>query len=139
MRRFTCLLALAVTVGCTSKQAVDTASDNETKKEDGPFVQTGTVKPGSFFTDVVNYPVPFASPPDLKLECEGGREYAILRQDEYGFTWTAYPKKEDFNDKFLEMRGDLAAHLRLPLTAFTIGYQPHPLKPDVRCADFTWK
>jgi hypothetical protein len=52
-----------------------------------PFAQTGTISVKRI-SDVVYYPVPYASPPNLTLTSKSAdRSYTIVRQDEFGFVW----------------------------------------------------
>jgi hypothetical protein len=52
-----------------------------------PFTQNGTV-PVKRISDVVYYPVPYATPPNLTLTSKSpDRSYVIARQDEFGFVW----------------------------------------------------
>jgi hypothetical protein len=55
-----------------------------------PFTQQGAVNADTAASTTVYYPVPFSSPPNLTLTTKsGGRKYAVVRQDELGFTWLA--------------------------------------------------
>jgi hypothetical protein len=52
-----------------------------------PFTQKGTV-PVKSFSDVVYYPIPYATPPNLTFTSRSAdRSYSIARQDEFGFVW----------------------------------------------------
>jgi hypothetical protein len=52
-----------------------------------PFAQKGTV-PVKSFSNVVYYPIPYATPPNLTLTSRSAdRFYSIARQDEFGFVW----------------------------------------------------
>jgi hypothetical protein len=52
-----------------------------------PFAQKGTI-PVKRFSDVVYYPIPYATPPNLTLTSKStDRSYTIARQDEFGFVW----------------------------------------------------
>ncbi|HEV3436842.1 MAG TPA: hypothetical protein VG122_05760 [Gemmata sp.] len=63
-----------------------------------PFTQTGRVSVTTH-TDVVFYPVPYASPPHLTLTSKAeDRSFVILRQDEYGFVWALTAGLKDVKD-----------------------------------------
>jgi hypothetical protein len=98
---------------------------------DEPLVQKDTVSPQSRYTGVIYYPVPYASPPNLKLTATK-RQYDIVKQEETSFTWMARPMVEDFNDN---RRGEAEAHLNLPIEGLLLNF----LKPNIQYEDFTWE
>src|SRR5690348_133990 len=61
-----------------------------------PLVQKDAVSPQTNHTGTVYYPIPYASPPNLKLTASK-RQYDIVKQDELGFTWMARPTPDDFD------------------------------------------
>ncbi len=63
-----------------------------------PFTQKGTVAVKRF-SDVVYYPVPYATPPHLTLTSRSAdRSYMIARQDEFGFVWMIDVGLKDVRD-----------------------------------------
>jgi hypothetical protein len=98
---------------------------------DEPLVQKDTVSPQSRYTGVVYYPIPYASPPNLKLTAQK-RQYDIVKQDETSFTWMARPMVEDFHDN---KRDEAASRLNLSIEALAINF----LKPNIQYEDFTWE
>lgn len=65
-----------------------TADSSSTPRVVEPFAQQGTVNTDTAASTTVFYPTPFASPPNLTLTIkDGGRRFAVVRQDEFGFTW----------------------------------------------------
>jgi hypothetical protein len=84
-----------------------------------PFTQTGRISVTTN-TDVVYYPVPYASPPHLMLTSKAeDRSFVILRQDEYGFVWALTAGGKDVKElagkvkdvKDLQGAGDALAGL----------------------------
>ena len=103
---------------------------------DEPLVQKETVSPQSKYTDTVYYPIPYASPPHLKLTATK-RQYDIVKQDELGFTWMARPLVDDFRNGM----GDPKTLLDKPIE-YLAGLNPNSLnylKPDIQYEDFTWE
>jgi hypothetical protein len=98
---------------------------------DEPLVQKDTVSPQSHYTGIVYYPVPYASPPNLKLTATK-RQYDIVKQDETGFTWMALAMLEDFHDN---KREEAAARLNHPIEGLFLNF----LKPNIQYEDFTWE
>jgi hypothetical protein len=97
---------------------------------EGPFLQKDTVSPRSQYTGTVYYPIPFATPPNLKLTCRA-REYVIAKQNEVGFRWEARPVPGDF-------RGGKPANeeqLDAPIEKL-VG---SALRPNIQYDDFTWE
>jgi hypothetical protein len=99
---------------------------------DGPLVQKETVSPQGQYTGIVFYPIPYASPPNLKLT-SSTRQYDIIKQDESGFTWMARTMLDDFNEA---QRQQAAAQLG---TAFGQLQLTSWLKPNLQFEDFTWE
>jgi hypothetical protein len=99
---------------------------------DEPLVQKDTVSPQSSYTAIVYYPIPFGSPPNLKLTSTR-RQYNIVKQDETGFTWMARPLLDDFKD---DMRQE--AEASLINKAFGQLFV-NALKPNIQFEDFTWE
>lgn len=95
-----------------------------------PLVQKDTVSPQSKFTGIVYYPVPYASPPNLKLTASK-REYDIVRQDETGFTWSARSLPEDLRD---DMRKEHESEIGNAIEGI-MGW----MKPNIVFEDFTWE
>ncbi len=63
-----------------------------------PFSQKGTV-PVKRFGDVLYYPIPYATPPQLTLTSNAtDRSYAIVRQDEFGFVWAVDVGSKEMKD-----------------------------------------
>ena len=70
-----------------------------------PFKQEGTVAVTQF-SDVVYYPIPYATPPHLTLSSKSeDRTYIILRQDEYGFAWAATSDLKGVKDLADKLKG----------------------------------
>ena len=101
---------------------------------EAPLVQKDAINPGSQMSAIIYYPTPYRIRPNLKLTC-GKRNYDILAQTEFGFTWAVRlrsddyresPKEEPLLDKLL---GDpaLMASLR------------GNLKPGLVFEEFTWE
>ena len=101
-----------------------------------PFTQKDTVSPGGHMTGQVYYPIPFSSPPNLKLT-SGERRFDIAQQDEFGFSWVAQTRLEDFTPEHLEQlkqtKADPQSLLGGLLTAAT------GLKRYLEIEDFTWE
>jgi len=97
---------------------------------EGPLVQKDTVSPRSKFTGTVYYPIPYASPPNLKLTASK-REYDIVRQDETGFTWMARSLPEDLRE---DMRKDHESEVGNAIEGI-MGW----MKPNIVFEDFTWE
>ncbi len=96
---------------------------------EGPFEQKDTVAPRSRYTGTVYYPIPFASPPNLRLRCRQ-REYVVVRETELGFVWAARPAVDDFKNGGPE-RDDL---LDEPIEKLKSA-----LKPNIQYEEFTWE
>ncbi len=97
------------------------------------LVQKDTVSPQGKYTGVVYYPMPYGSPPNLKLTAPK-RQYDIVKQDETGFTWMALPALEDIKD---EWRKDFeAGGSRKP---FDLLLGQTWFKPNLQFEDFTWE
>jgi hypothetical protein len=94
------------------------------------LVQKDTVSPQSKYTGIMFYPIPYASPPNLKLTA-AKRQYDIVKQDERSFTWTARPMLEDFKD---DARKDAEGKLGI-----AIEFLVNNLKPNIQYEDFTWE
>src|SRR5262245_51847939 len=61
-----------------------------------PFEQTDAISPGSKFTNQYFYPIPYASPPNLKLICDDKKRVVeIVKEDEFGFVWMIRPCLDD--------------------------------------------
>jgi hypothetical protein len=95
---------------------------------DEPFVQKDTVSPQSKYTGVVYYPLPYGSPPNLKLSSPK-RQYDIVKQDETGFTWIARPVLDDFKN----IKDGEA------MLGWAIDQLGANLKPNLVYDDFTWE
>jgi hypothetical protein len=91
---------------------------------------------------VVNYPIPFGTPPNLKL-ASAKREYLILTENEYGFSWGVRATAEDFEPGTLEdtMYGSyLTAALRTGVALSAAGsFLSNKLKPGLQFEDFVWE
>jgi hypothetical protein len=108
---------------------------------DEPLVQKDAVSPQGRLSDIVYYPTPYASPPNLKLTVTASkRVYDIVKQDETGFTWKArltvndiqVGKVKEAEDKLVTFGGNFETLL----TVLTPGGW---LKPDLQLEDFTWE
>jgi hypothetical protein len=99
------------------------------------FTQSDSVSPGGKFTNQVFYPIPYSSPPNLKLHCEDKkRVYEIVKEDEFGFTWLIRPSIEDFTADVLKVSKPE------DLLRFTFdGYSSSNFKPNLQFADFTYE
>jgi hypothetical protein len=70
-----------------------------------PFAQSGTVAVRQV-SDVVYYPIPYATPPHLTLTSKAeDRAYVILRQDEFGFAWAASGDLKGVKDLAEKLKG----------------------------------
>jgi hypothetical protein len=70
-----------------------------------PFAQNGTVAARQV-SDVVYYPIPYATPPHLTLTSKSeDRTYVILRQDEFGFAWAATADLKAVKDLAEKLKG----------------------------------
>jgi hypothetical protein len=98
---------------------------------DEPLVQKDTASPQGKYTGIVYYPIPYASPPHLKLTAPK-RQYDIVKQDERSFTWTARPLMEDFLD---EKRQDADRMIGVGIEGLALNF----LKPNLQFEDFTWE
>jgi hypothetical protein len=98
---------------------------------DEPLVQKDTVQPQHRYTGLVYYPVPYGSPPNLKLTT-AKRQYDIIKQDETGFTWMARPTVEDFKD---DMRKVAEENLKFGISGLVDTY----LKPNIQYEDFAYE
>jgi hypothetical protein len=102
---------------------------------EAPLVQKGTASPGTAFTGIVRYPVPYLTEPNLKL-VSGKRRYSVTSETKLGFTWVAEPLPED-------KRGDAKSDASmieqfLGLSLATASAQGR-LKPGLVFEDFTWE
>jgi hypothetical protein len=107
-----------------------------------PFVQKDVVTPKGKTTGQVYYPIPFGSPPNLKFGTSK-REYIILTETEFGFTWAARATADDFEPGLNEDAtfGPLitnALRLGIPLTEVG-GALFAKLKPNPLLDEFTWE
>jgi hypothetical protein len=93
-----------------------------------PGVQKDVVKPQGHPTGEVFYPLPYAAPPHLTLTAPH-RTYSIVKQDEYGFTWSFDYLLEDFAGDQKDLKSALAN------LTFGIAH----VKPDIQYEDFTWE
>lgn len=104
------------------------------------LVQRDVESPKSRYTGIVYYPLPYATPPNLKLT-SAKREYAILEQNELGFTWTVQPLLEDFKEQYQQeyqkdpAASTLDAKLKMSLATITDNW----LKPNLQFEDFSWE
>jgi hypothetical protein len=109
-----------------------------------PITQKDTISPRDRPAGTVFYPIPFASPPNLKLTAAGRRVYETIKQDELGFTWAARLRLDDFPPE--APPNDIKALIEMSLgreklSDFAIGiggvgvFRP---KPDLVFEDFTW-
>ncbi|HEX5269067.1 MAG TPA: hypothetical protein VFW33_01205, partial [Gemmataceae bacterium] len=98
-----------------------------------PLAQKDTVSPQSSYTGIVYYPIPYGSPPNLKLT-SAKRQYDIVKQDEAGFTWMARPLLDDFKD---DKRQEAEA-TNLISTPFGQLFL-NAIKPNLHFEDFTWE
>jgi hypothetical protein len=101
-----------------------------------PFRQHGTVEVKQF-GGVVYYPVPYASPPHLKLTAPSTeRSFVIVRQDELGFTWSIDLTLKDGKSLFGAFKGVKSVD-DLPGALAGVDRKALPaLKPG---AAFTWE
>jgi hypothetical protein len=101
------------------------------------FVQKDTVSPKSEMKGAVYYPIPFATTPNLKVS-QNKREYKILEETEYGFSWLATPLVEDFievqSPKALEEK--LAERVGFEILGNLLNLKK---KPNLIFEDFTWE
>lgn len=104
-----------------------------------PFIQKDLVSPSGHMTGQVYYSIPFSSPPNLKLT-SGNQRFDIAKQDEFGFTWVAQTRLDDFTPEHLEQlkqfQTDPQSLLGSVLTAAT---GKGILKPNLEIEDFTWE
>jgi hypothetical protein len=109
-----------------------------------PITQKDTISPREHPAGTVFYPIPFASPPNLKLSA-AGRVYEIIKQDELGFVWAARLTREDFPpeappEKIKDLIETSLGREKLSDIAIGIGgvgvFRP---KPDLVFEDFTWE
>ena len=143
------LLAVAVTTavmfalrpaGPTAEPQVPGLSETE------PVTQSDSVRPGDRPTGTVYYPIPFASPPNLKLTAPG-RVYEIIKQDELGFVWTARLKIEDFpsgtpREHVKDILEGMLSGKATKLSEIFVsvgGVGSFSPKPDLVFEEFTWE
>jgi hypothetical protein len=70
-----------------------------------PFTQNGIVEVKQV-SDVVYYPIPYATPPNLTLTSKSeDRSYVIVRQDEFGFAWAATGDLKSVKDLAEKLKG----------------------------------
>src|SRR5438876_851471 len=91
------LITAVVMLGLRSSSATGSAWDGKVAPvvaDDpaAPLTQSDTVSPGSKFTGQVYYPIPYSSPPNLKIHSDDKkRVYEIAKEDEFGFIWLIRP------------------------------------------------
>jgi hypothetical protein len=60
------------------------------------FLQKDTVTPGNKYTGQVYYPIPYFTAPNLRIHGDDSkRVYEVVKEDEYGFTWSIQPTVDD--------------------------------------------
>src|SRR5205823_12247490 len=64
---------------------------------EAPYQQKETVSPGVAYTGIVRYPTPYLTQPHLKLTF-GRRQYVVVAETEFGFTWAAQALPDDFRE-----------------------------------------
>jgi hypothetical protein len=101
-----------------------------------PFTQSETVAVRQV-SDVVYYPIPYATPPHLTLRSKSpDRSYVIVRQDEFGFAWALAMDAKGMKELAEKLKG--AKDLQeLGGTLIDLGGKgPVELRPDEA---FTWE
>jgi hypothetical protein len=101
---------------------------------EAPFEQRDTVAPGSDFGGIVHYPTPYLSKPNLKLT-SAKRQYQIVEETPFGFTWAARPLPEDFRDDAKSDDNVFQKLLTDSLAKVALGN----LKSGLVLEDFTWQ
>jgi hypothetical protein len=104
-----------------------------------PYVQKDTVSPQkakSPLTGLVYYPMPYASPPNLKLT-SSKRQYDIAKQDELGFTWSARLTLDDIPEDIRKKAQVDSPVLRTIDDLMNTGWGV--IKPNAEFEDFTWE
>lgn len=70
-----------------------------------PFAQNGTISVRQF-SDIVYYPIPYATPPQLVLTSKSeDRSFVIVRQDEFGFAWAVAAELKGVKDVAEKLKG----------------------------------
>jgi hypothetical protein len=127
----------------TTAAGAATGSNPAGPGADDLLVQKGTVSPGSHFTDLVYYEIPYASPPHLTLTTSK-RQYTLLAQDEAGFTWKAEYLMDDFADEVLKKAETDMKVGNVKTGTGMLDYllkwtDSYPLKPNLKYEDFSWE
>jgi hypothetical protein len=103
-------------------------------KQDPLLQQRDTVSPKGKFSDVVVFPIPYRSMPNLKLT-SAKRQFEITKQDEKGFTWTAKPLVEDIKDD----KGFGAERMARDYPLWYLQSEGYLGKTAPEIEDFTWE
>jgi hypothetical protein len=103
-------------------------------KQDTVLEQRDAVLPKGKFSDTVIYPIPYRTPPSLKLT-SANRQFGISKQDEKSFTWMAQPMVEDIKDD--KGFGAEALARKYPLWYLQGEGYLGPTAPAIE--DFTWE
>ena len=102
---------------------------------EAPLVQKDTISPGTALTGTVHYPVPYLTKPNLKLS-SGKRQYGVIAETEFEFTWIARLLPDDFRDGTPKDGNVLE---RLLVDEAALASLKGTLKPGVTFEDFTWE
>lgn len=99
------------------------------------FTQSDTVSPGGKFSGQVFYPIPFSSPPNLKIKSDDKKRVCeVAKEDEFGFAWIIRPCLDDFTANFAK------ANKPEDLLRITFeGVTATNFKPNLQFADFSYE
>jgi hypothetical protein len=101
---------------------------------EAPLVQKDSIMPVSY-TGAVQYPAPYLTKPNLKI-ASAKRQYSILAETEFGFTWLANMLPEDLREDTAKDSNPLLSVLP---ESWVIASAKGNLKPKLAFEEFTWE